>query len=272
MGIIYGNGGFVKSRRNRLDPDALAFIARVELADGQPLEAGVKDAMNTLISGLKSDGILPLIKSCCLLAGAGTLNGALVQLIPNANPVTNIDFNPADYNRTLGLKGDGTSKRILTNRANNADPQNSNHNAVFVTESGGSQSFAFMGSGASATGNRNLLWSNGNLLFASRQNSSFPEITGQGVTTGFKGFSRTTATLTTCRTGGVNYTDNTFSGVPTADSISIFAFTAPSADFFNSGRLSFFSIGEALLTEGIGLALLDTRITTYMNTLASLNL
>ena len=255
------------------DPDAQIYINNVELQDGQPLETGVKDAMNTLIVGLKSDGILQLIHSCCLFAGPRTLNGALVQLIPNANPVTNINFIPADHSRPLGIKGNNINKSINTNRNTNADPRNSNHVAAFVTQPETTSSAGFfIGSQPSSGGQRWVAKSADNLTMRSRcmqsgTSNQIPILDGVG----FIGTSRDNGTNEVLRFKGSNATFTISSEVPGNELMTVFR-NGMTGDVYTDARISFFSIGEALLTGGTGLALLETRITTYMNTLAGLNL
>lgn len=119
--------------RSGLDPDAAAYIAAVEAADGQSLEGGVKTAYDAFIRGCKSDGIWDAIKASCILAGARTLNGALVPLRGNAP--TSFNFVSGDYDRKTGLVGDGATKYLSSNRNNDDDPQNSKHLSVFRTTS-----------------------------------------------------------------------------------------------------------------------------------------
>ena len=65
-----------------LDPDAAAYIAAVEAADGQMLEPALVTAYNEFFIGCKADAS-PLagvsnfdaIKASCILAGARTLAG-----------------------------------------------------------------------------------------------------------------------------------------------------------------------------------------------------
>lgn len=97
----------------KLDPDAAVYIDRVEAADGQSLEEGVNIAYSTFVSGCKTDGIWDAIKASCILAGARTLDGALVPLVGTAP--TNFNFASGDYDRKTGLKGNGLSKRVDTN-------------------------------------------------------------------------------------------------------------------------------------------------------------
>jgi hypothetical protein len=109
--------------------EASTYIAAVEAADGQSLESSVKTAINNFIDGCKSDGIWDAIKSCCILAGARTLNGALVPLKGTAP--TSFFFTSSDYSRSTGLLSDGTTKYLNSNRAHNADPQDSFHLSVY---------------------------------------------------------------------------------------------------------------------------------------------
>jgi hypothetical protein len=67
-----------------LDADAAAYIAAVEAADGQALEAGVRWNIDQFVRGCKADGIWTAIKASCILSGARTLSGALVPLVGSA--------------------------------------------------------------------------------------------------------------------------------------------------------------------------------------------
>ena len=66
------------------DTDAGNYIQAVEAADGQALEAATRQAINNFVVGCKQDGIWSAIKASCILAGARTLNGALVPLVGTA--------------------------------------------------------------------------------------------------------------------------------------------------------------------------------------------
>lgn len=121
--------GFIEAA---LDPDAALYLRRVEIVDGQPLEAGVKRAVSAFVRGCKADGIWAAIKASCLLCGARTLAGALVPLKGTAP--TNNNFVSGDYNRATGLEGDGSTKYLNTNRNANADPQNDFHLCMYGGE------------------------------------------------------------------------------------------------------------------------------------------
>ena len=122
---------FVGAAGPSFDTDAAAYIAAVEAADGQALEAATQTAINTFVVGCKADGNWNAIKASCILAGARTLSGALVPL---AGPApTNNNFVSADYNRVTGLIGNGATKYLNSNRLNSSDPQNSKHICVYAT-------------------------------------------------------------------------------------------------------------------------------------------
>jgi len=85
----------------QFDADASTYIEAVEVADGQALETGVRYAINDFVIGCKQDGIWDAIKASCIMAGARTLDGALVPLVGTAP--TNYNFVAGDYNRELSL-------------------------------------------------------------------------------------------------------------------------------------------------------------------------
>ena len=116
------------------DPDAAAFIAAREAADGAALEPGVKAAYNDFVVGLKNDSLFSRLVSCGIIAGAHTVNGAIVTLIgPSA---TNVNLVNADLNRQSGLKGNGATKGLLTNVMQNSVPWLDVSFAAYVTDTG----------------------------------------------------------------------------------------------------------------------------------------
>jgi hypothetical protein len=234
------------------DPDALAYITAVETADGQQLESGVRVAIDKFVRGCKADGIWTAIKSSCILAGARTLSGALVPLVGTAP--TNFNFVAGDYNRKTGLKGDGSTKYLNSNRNNNADPQNNNHNAIYV-HTAGTATRPYMGASAATNnvGDNNLGCNiSTNTIFARNRHSISTNISGAN-TTGFMGTSRASSASYTVRVANANTTTSIASQTPFNNNISIFA----SGGSVNSNaRLAFYSIGESL-----DLALLDARVT-----------
>jgi hypothetical protein len=110
------------------DTDASSYISAVETADDESLEQSIKDAITEFVVGCKITGIWDAIKSCCLLAGPRTQNGAIIPLKGTAPTLTSFT---GDYNRYYGLKC--LSGTFNTNRNSDSDPQNSKHVAVYTT-------------------------------------------------------------------------------------------------------------------------------------------
>jgi hypothetical protein len=252
--------------KNRLfDPDARDYILRVEAADEQRLESQVRGAINSFVIGCKADGIWTPLVGSCIMAGARTFAGALVPLRGNAP--TNNNFVAGDYSRTLGLLGDASTKFISTNYNNLAFAQNDAHISCYVTQAATiSATLARMFIGqATGTGGRLWMFSNtsGNLNIKNRSNpTAGATITGEGVTTGFKGHSREPiGQFTTIRSSQTNTISSLSSTTLVSAGISVFNNGASAQ--YSDARMSFYSLGAS-----IDLALLDSRITTLMNTLA----
>jgi len=241
------------------DTDAQAYITAVESADTQALELGVKNAINAFVVGCKADGIWSAIKASCIMAGARTRLGAMTPLVGPAP--TSFNFVDADYERKTGLVGNGTSKYLNSNRNNNADPQDDNHNAVYVT-SLGTNVRAYIGCGIgtapSANGSNQMLY---NSTFQTRNRGSTGNFDAKGTAAvGFWGMSRAASGSYTKRVNKTNNTASYISTTPTSDSIIVFARgTAASPNLPTDGRIAFYSIGESL-----DLALLDARLATLM--------
>lgn len=255
---------FIDTYISPYDPDAASYINQVEIADGQPLETGVRDAINAFVVGCKADGIWTSIKASCILAGARTLSGALVPLA-GAAP-TNFNFVSGDYNRKTGLVGDGSTKYLNSNRNNNADPQNSMHQAVWCSAIPTFTAFRFfMGvgsSGQSGATHLNSNQTNGRLNVRSRSSTTFDaSLTLPVVTTGLIGHVRSSSTQASYYMAGSQGTANITSQTPLAGSVPVFA---ADGGFHTDARLAFYSIGESL-----DLALLDSRVSTLISALAA---
>jgi hypothetical protein len=254
----------VKAKRNNLwptgfDPDAFVYIAAVEAADSNTLEYGVKTAIDAFVVGCKADGIWSAIKASCILAGARTLSGALVPLVGTAP--TNINFVSGDYARKTGLVGNGSTKYLNSNRAANADPQNSHHMATYRTTV--SNPGALLG---------NIQGSSWDILdtetenlrtFSRSQTGTSTGITGNSIT-GFIGLSRSSSSAVAGRANLQSSSLSTNSVTPVSQQIYVFArgnSGVPQA--YNASRLAFYSIGES-----IDLLLFETRVTTLINAIA----
>jgi hypothetical protein len=244
-----------------LDADAQAYIAAVEAADGQALEAGVKWNIDQFVRGCKADGIWTALKASCILSGARTLSGALVPLVGTA-PTNVGPFVTGDYNRKTGLVGNGTSKYLDSNRASNTDPQNSFHQSVFISTvgtSGAGQYPVYIGTSGIGGNDRNIYRDQNNGVL----NASFNSIgysTGSGTAVGFTAQRRSSSNATVLRVAAANIVGTSVSIAPSSNNIGIFATPGINLSItYNNARLAFYSIGESL-----DLALLDTRISTLI--------
>ena len=231
------------------DQDALTYLAAVETADGQALESGVRLAVNAFVKGCKNDGIWPAIKASCILSGARTLTGALVPLV-GAAP-TNFNFVAGDYDRKTGVLGSG-GKSINSNRNNNADPQDNNHNAVWLGLNAGSIGSQYLAAGLASAGG-NLLQRQAGPTFITQNRSSATASTS--LLTGFLGMSRSSSADYSRRVGGTTTTVTQASATPFNGNIVLFN--------GSSSNLTFYSIGESL-----NLARLDARVTDLINAFA----
>jgi hypothetical protein len=242
------------------DADATAYLAAVQAADGQVLEPAVRLAVNSFVKGCKNDGIWNAIKASCILAGARTRLGALTPLAGTAP--TSFNFADGDYNRKTGLVGDGSTKYLDSNRNNNADPQNSNHNAAWLSQ-GATVNGGVIGIDISAViGSNNIFYDTGaNGLFLRNRAQSLTSFAGAiPCPTGFIGHSRSAAASFLARANLSTITATQTSGIPFNGNVFVFRRGTEITD----ARLAFYSIGESL-----DLALLDTRVTTLINAFAA---
>ena len=241
------------------DPDAAVYVAAVEAADGQSLETATKVAIHSFVKGCKNDGIWPAIKASCILAGARTLNGALVPLV-GAAP-TNFNFVAGDYNRKTGLLGDGSTKYLDSNRNNNADPQNSKHISAYASVFSGVVSEAIIGTTPAQGNGSTSIYSgasNGSLGVLNVNSSSASNAT---LGAGFIGLSRSSASSFNTRASQATSVLTNASTTPRNANIFVFRVTAA---VFGTHRLAFYSIGESL-----DLALLDDRVTDLINAIGA---
>jgi hypothetical protein len=239
------------------DTNASAYIDAVEAADSQALETATRYAINDFVIGCKQDGIWSAIKASCILAGARTLTGALIPLAGTAP--TNVSFVSGDYNRKTGLVGDGTSKYLNSNRNNNADPQNNNHNAVYASSIPTSLGATLMGAGVTDAGTNALLTG------ATRSRNGSAQNYAATLASGFAGHTRSSSSSYVNRANGADTTLTQTSESTFAGNLFIFARNSGGTPLlFTNPRLAFYSIGESL-----DLALLDTRVTALINAFAA---
>jgi hypothetical protein len=243
------------------DADASTYIEAVEAADTQTLETPVRYAINNFVLGCKNDGIWNAIKASCILAGARTLEGALVPLVGTAPTNVGGLFVPGDYNRKTGLIGDGSTKYLDSNRNNNADPQNSFHMGVYRSTISAPENPWFIAAsditGASALAS---LSTANRISIRSRSNGATVLTFSAGVreAAGLIASSRTSSTNVNYRWTSASGSISQTSQAPASASIGVFA--NQSGESFTASRLAFYSIGESL-----DLALLDARVTDLIN-------
>jgi len=268
---ILSPSGRITIADDSLDADARQYIINVEEQDGEELEAGVRTAINDFVVGCKNDGIWNAIKASCLLCGARTLEGALVSLKGSA-PTNNGPFTASDYNRRTGLLGNGSTKYLDTNRANNADPQNSKHVSVYITEADPVNTRMVFGSDSFGTsGGTSVLIAPATPRVIPRANcgGSGGIVNGLTADNSFVAVDRSVSNLFVFRhnqtSSDVNYTSQT----PTSNNILIFARPGPSN--VSSDRIAFYSIGETLPNDLVssGLELLDARISAFITAIGA---
>ena len=177
---------------------------------------------------------------------------------------TNNNFVDADYNRETGLKGDGSTKYLDSNRNNNADPQDSNHLSAYVSSASQIAANNLIGTRLPAD---NL---SARVIFLSVAPSVVANANFNGTITvatafssGFVGVRRATSASATLRAGAVNTDSTQASTSLAANSLNIAVLArrtgVSSLDIYSDARLAFYSIGESL-----DLALLDARVTALV--------
>jgi hypothetical protein len=251
------------------DADALAYLTAVEAADtaaGQSggLESGVRLAVNAFVKGCKADGIWPAIKASCILAGARTLQGALVPLV-GAAP-TSFNFVAGDYNRETGLVGDGSTKYLSSNWISNSVPDANRHVSLWVQSWNTTvENETLLGNGSPGSLGRMLISRNStssvtlNMQVASASTHGFA-VADINATTGLLGLSRNSSSSFIFRSLGSNATVSNAATQSQANSLQFYGFGSGSTD----ARFAFYSAGESL-----ALALLDSRVTTLINAIAA---
>jgi hypothetical protein len=260
-------------------PYVTDYISRVVAADvaagnTQGLESGTMDAFSSVIEGLVFDGLLGVsggvisqsvstIKAMCFMCGARTLLGSLVPVV--GPPPTSLNFTSGDYNRKTGLLGNGSTKYLNTNRNNAADPQDNNHNAVFLLSTASVSQSAYIAADSSGNNGSNTIRKATNaIILRSRYNASADTPVGTANPIGFLGLTRSSAAQFTARVSGANTLIGASSSATFSTNVTLFARNAAAPNSFADARISFYSIGESL-----DLAVLDARISTLMATLAT---
>lgn len=247
-----------------VDLDANAYIAAVEAADTAAgftggLEQAVKDALAMFVVNAKLDGIWNAIKASCIMAGARSLNGALVPLKGTAP--TNINFMQADYDRKTGLIGDASSKYLNSNRQHSADNINNKHISVYVTQNRTGDYTYFGGQGNAHESSFATHYLGVRMAISSYTtgNFGFPTL----IAPSLLGASRSNASDFIARINSTSQTKTLASTSNAANAaLPTYIFSGNGGSAKTNARMSFYSIGES-----IDLAKLDARISTLMSQL-----
>jgi hypothetical protein len=196
------------------------------------------------------------------MMGARTLAGALVPLRGPAP--TNFNFVAGDYNRVTGLKGNGVNKYLDSNRNNNSDPINSNHNAVLVSSPALLAGSVYIGGGGTANGANNIGRSTASpgSLFCRNRTSQLDLILNAAANTGLYCITRATVSQYTAQAGASLRIFSVNSQTPATATLTVFS--RQGLQSFSDARLSYYSIGEA-----VDLAALDARVTTLQAAIAA---
>jgi hypothetical protein len=250
------------------DADARAYLAAVRQADGANLEPAVAKAISDFVIGCKTDGIWNAIKASCILAGARTLSGALTPLKGSA-PTNDGPFVSGDYTRggaTPGLKGNASTKFLNSNRANNADPQDNHHLALWVSVVHSGTFCNYAGAGGTATGATALLRNTAtDAASRSRTGATATALSSAATNTGLFGISRSASGSYTHVFGAASATVSVASQTPSSGNVFIFGREqSGSVNSPTDGRLAFYSLGESL-----DLALLGSRLSTLMTAIGA---
>lgn len=261
----------ISQQRNRFDSDAQAYIDAVETADSQILELGVRWSINQLVLDMKTASVWTPTSSMVLKMAARTLAGSLIDLKNPGSSWTNGGglFLSADYNRTTGLLGDGSTKYLDSGRNNNAEAQNSHTLFTRVSSPATTSGMCYMGAGYGDTGSNVIaVHSTTSATIVASRNSSFDIDTGANAA-GLIGIWRQNDAASFVSVGnnasqGFTRTSET----PYAQNIYDFATNLVGvANNFSDARTRISGIGSYM-----NLFTLDTQLTTFINRITALGL
>ena len=194
--------------------------------------------------------------------------GTLVPLHPNHDAGTMVDFVTGDWNAVTGLKGDGSTKHVNSNRNNNADGQDDQALGVYCSEAVSTTiSYrAWIGSGTSSGSSLlNFRFASVPFVFRSRSSSSFT-VSEDSPTEGYHGISRDNSENFEYRVNSdLAGTGTQTSQIPSSDLIYIFG--VPDISFCPS-RFPFYNLGPNLSGTG-ELALMDDITTEWVGNLST---
>lgn len=271
-----GGGGripYFDSSYTPTDSDAINYITRVETADAEPLEDGVKRAIDEFFISLKDEGIFGDIQTGCLLAGPRTLAGIIEPLVGTMSPSYGVggagpSFSISDYNRKTGLRGTGNggSDGAHIDADFYGFISNDNHQSCYVGESQTNTNIVgYVATKLPAPPN-GIFQIYGASVFGFRsQTTSFNNSSVSSTTyTGFIGQQRDDSTHSDVR---INSTTTQYNNSSTTiNNSGVYIFRRDAAAY-NNQRISFYSLG--LATD---LTKLETCVANYMTALDALSI
>jgi hypothetical protein len=198
------------------------------------------------------------------------LAGALTPLKGSAPTNGGGLFQDADLDPGIGLKGDGATKYLSSNRTSDSDGQDDCHLAVFetITHSNGSNYGVSIGAAALPTSQRAIIYRASPPELYGRANDYNSTVFARpAATVGFTAVSRSDNASLTLRYGGANNTIARSSVAMPSRNIAVFCQDAGSGpQDFSNPRISWYSIGSST-----DLAALDSAVSTLMADLRAID-
>jgi hypothetical protein len=191
-------------------------------------------------------------------------DGLTVPLRDGMNVGTPVAFEAGDLNVKTGLKGDGSSKYIDSNRNNNADGQNDFSMGFWATEIGSVDAYMGVGDGSANVGSSQIFVTSidPNDIFVRNRGGTSASTTSPGSNaTGYIGTARATASEITIRGNGTTSSHTFSSFTPTSGNLLVFRRTAGN---YVSARIPLYHIGPAL-----DLGTLDGILSNFMAEVAA---
>ena len=177
----------------------------------------------------------------------------------------------SDYSRggsAPGMKGNGTSLYLDTNRAGNADGRDDNHAAAWVTTADSNTAGAmYLGAGGPGIAGSTNIGATTDLASPDTgfraHSATLDVISGSASSVGLLATSRSDGSSFSYRSGSLSGTKSRSSEVPASANYYVFARNVSgSPSLPTNARISFYSIGSAL-----DLAALDSRTQHLMNSI-----
>lgn len=241
-----------------MDSDTARFIVARGLSQGAAVSSGVIKATDNLIKLMKSNGTWEASNSLLLLAGARSLNEALVPL-KGLSP-SSFNFVNSDLNFYTGLVGNGSTKYLNSNMVVPSNNQNNFHASVWRTQAEGTLTTESLIGNSSILGGLQLTTTPVARVY--QINNTTGVVPDLSRNLGFLAVSRSSNSEYNYRYNGVTTPVSVASVLPTSDNITIFARNTVT---HTSARLAIYGIGT-----GVDLALLESSFQSYMTAISAL--